>query len=94
MVYSASIAIAEGSRFTGHQPAYFLMRHAVFLCHRPGAGLVAFQVPLARWQQYAPCLFMAGVVLLVVVLIPGIGRDVNGARRWLSLGRSTCSRPS
>lgn len=86
MVYSASIAIAEGSRFTSHQPGYFLLRHGVFL----GIGLVAaaaaFQLPLSFWQKYAPHLFVIGVVLLALVLIPGIGRDVNGARRWLPLG--------
>ncbi|MDI3489832.1 MAG: cell division protein FtsW [Thauera sp.] len=86
MVYSASIAIAEGSRFTGYQSHYFVMRHAVFLAVGLGAGLVAFQLPMARWQQLAPALFVAGVVLLIVVLIPGIGREVNGAQRWLSLG--------
>ncbi|HRE19321.1 MAG TPA: putative peptidoglycan glycosyltransferase FtsW, partial [Rhodocyclaceae bacterium] len=86
MVYSASIAMAEGSRFTNHQPGYFLMRHGVFL----GIGLIAaaaaFQLPLSFWQKYAPHLFVIGVVLLALVLIPGIGRDVNGARRWLPLG--------
>lgn len=86
MVYSASIAIAEGSRFTSHQPGYFLMRHGIFL----GIGLIAaaaaFQLPLSFWQKYAPHLFVIGVVLLALVLIPGIGRDVNGARRWLPLG--------
>ena len=86
MVYSASIAIAEGSRFTGYQSHYFVMRHAVFLAVGLGAGLVAFQLPMARWQQLAPALFVAGVVLLIVVLIPGIGREVNGAQRWLALG--------
>jgi len=86
MVYSASIAIAEGSRFTGYQSHYFVMRHAVFLAVGLGAGLVAFQLPMARWQQLAPALFVAGVVLLIVVLIPGIGREVNGAQRWLSRG--------
>ena len=86
MVYSASIAIAEGSRFTGHQSHYFLMRHAVFLAVGIGLGLVSFQFSMARWQQLAPALFVAGVVLLVVVLIPGVGREVNGAQRWLSLG--------
>jgi len=49
-----------------------------------GAGL-AFQVPLRIWQQAAPFLFVAGLVLLVLVLVPGIGREVNGSRRWLSL---------
>ncbi|QEL66003.1 cell division protein FtsW [Oryzomicrobium terrae] len=86
MVYSASIATAEGSRFAGHQPAYFLVRHGVFLTVGIVAAVVAFQVPLTAWQQWAPYLFMAGVLLLVIVLIPGLGRDVNGARRWLPLG--------
>ncbi|CAM5358272.1 putative lipid II flippase FtsW [Thauera mechernichensis] len=86
MVYSASIAFAEGSRFTGYQSHYFLMRHAVFLAIGIGLGLVSFQLPMARWQQLAPALFVAGVVLLIVVLIPGVGREVNGAQRWLSLG--------
>ena len=50
------------------------------------AAAVAFQVPVKVWQELAPWLFLAGAVLLAVVLIPGIGRDVNGARRWLPLG--------
>jgi cell division protein FtsW len=86
MVYSASIATAEGSRFAGHQPAYFLVRHAVFLAIGVIAGVMVFQIPMRAWQEMAPWLFIAGVVLLLVVLIPGIGRDVNGARRWISLG--------
>lgn len=86
MVYSASIATAEGGRFTGHQPAYFLVRHGIFLCIGLVAGAFAFQIPLSLWQKYAPWLFMIGVVLLAIVLIPGLGRDVNGARRWVPLG--------
>jgi len=86
MVYSASIAIAEVGRFTGNQPAYYLVRHGVYLAIGLVAAAFAFQVPLATWQQLAPWLFVAGFVLLALVLIPGVGRDVNGARRWLSLG--------
>ena len=86
MVYSSSIAIAEGGRFTGHQPAYYLVRHGIFLGIGMVAAAVAFQVPLSLWQKYSPYLFMIGVVLLTIVLIPGIGKDVNGARRWLPLG--------
>ena len=86
MVYSASIATAEGSRFTGHQPAYFLIRHGVFLAVGLIAAVMVFQVPLRAWQQAAPWLFLAGVVLLVLVLVPFLGREVNGARRWLPLG--------
>ncbi|THF61189.1 putative lipid II flippase FtsW [Pseudothauera rhizosphaerae] len=86
MVYSASIAIAEGSHFTGRQSHYFLMRHGLYLALGTALGLLAFQVPMGRWQQAAPWLFMAGVLLLMLVLIPGIGREVNGARRWIALG--------
>ena len=86
MVYSASIAMAEASRFTGGRSAYFLERHAVFLAASVLAGMLAFQIPLRRWQQAAPWLFVLGVVLLALLLVPGFGREVNGARRWLSLG--------
>ncbi len=85
MVYSASIAFAESNRILGNQPSYFLFRHVIFLAVALVAGAVVFQVPLAMWQKYAPYLFMLGVLLLIVVLIPGLGRDVNGARRWLPL---------
>ena len=86
MVYSSSIATAEGSRFTGNQSTYFLVRHSIFLGIGLVAGTLAFQVPMRTWQEAAPWLFIVGVVLLIVVLIPGLGREVNGARRWLPLG--------
>jgi len=86
MVYSASIATAEGSSFTGKQPTFFLVRHAVYLSIGLIAGLIAFQIPLRFWQQFAPWLFAAGVLLLIVVLIPGVGKIVNGAQRWIDLG--------
>ena len=86
MVYSASIAIAEAGRHTGNQPAYFLIRHGVFLAIGLIAGGLAFQVPLTTWQKISPWLFVVGFVLLALVLIPGVGRDVNGARRWLPFG--------
>ncbi len=86
MVYSASIAIAEAGRFTGNHPTYYLVRHGVFLAVGLVAAGFAFQVPLSTWQQISPWLFVVGFLLLVLVLIPGVGRDVNGARRWLSLG--------
>ena len=85
MVYSASIATAEAARFTGQQPAYFLIRHAIFVCIGLLAAACAFQFPLSEWQKAAPWLFMAGALMLILVLIPGLGREVNGARRWLPL---------
>jgi cell division protein FtsW len=89
MVYSASIATAEASRYAGHNPAYFLLRHGVFLTLALAAATAVFLVPIRYWQQGAPWLFAACFVLLVLVLIPGIGREVNGARRWLNLGIAT-----
>jgi cell division protein FtsW len=85
MVYSASIATAEDSKFTNFNSAYYLTRHGMFIFVGLLAGMVAFQVPVATWQKFAPYLFLAGVALLVLVLIPGVGRSVNGSRRWLSL---------
>ena len=85
MVYSASIATAEASARTGYHEWYFLVRHAVFLTIGLGAAFFAFQVPIKVWEQTAAWLFIAGAMLLVVVLIPGIGKSVNGSKRWLSL---------
>ena len=85
MVYSASIAIAEGGRATGNQATYYLVRHAVFVVLSVLAGLIAFQIPTRLWQRFALHLFLIGLVLLLLVLIPGVGREVNGARRWIPL---------
>ena len=85
MVYSASIAIAEGSRATGYQPGYYLARHAVFVAVGAAAAVVCFQIPLRLWQQAAPILFLFGAALLILVLIPGIGREINGSQRWIPL---------
>ncbi|MES1981443.1 MAG: putative lipid II flippase FtsW [Pseudomonadota bacterium] len=85
MVYSASIATAEESKFTGFHPTYYLVRHSLFVLVGIAAGAAAFQIPMHVWQKLAPYLFLLGVFLLVLVLIPGIGRSVNGSRRWLSL---------
>ena len=85
MVYSASIATAESARYTGHNPAWYLARHGVVLGVAFVAALTVFLVPAKWWQRAAPLLFLFGVAMLVLVLIPGFGREVNGARRWLDL---------
>ena len=85
MVYSASIAMAEASSHTGYRAWYFLARHALFLAVGLVAAFFAFQVPVKVWQRGAIWLFIGGAVLLVLVLVPGIGKSVNGSRRWLSL---------
>jgi len=86
MVYSASIALPDSPRFAGYRPTHFLVRHLFAIALGAALALVAFSLPIRFWQRWAPLLFLAGLVLLVIVLIPGIGKVVYGARRWLSLG--------
>jgi len=85
MVYSASIATAEAAKSTGYQQGYYLMRHGLYIFLGLLAGALVFQIPSNTWQKFSPYLFMVGVLLLILVLIPGVGREVNGSRRWLSL---------
>ena len=86
MVYSASIAMPENPRFAKYTHSYFLVRHVAWLLMSFVAALLAFQVPVARWEKAAPWLFIASLVLLAAVLIPHVGKVVYGARRWIALG--------
>ncbi|MBU1360179.1 MAG: putative lipid II flippase FtsW [Gammaproteobacteria bacterium] len=88
MVYSASIALPDNPRFAraGYGPAYFLTRHAASIAIAFVAALLAFQIPMKTWERAAPWLFVASLLLLIAVLIPHVGINVNGARRWLPLG--------
>jgi cell division protein FtsW len=85
MVYSASVATAEAGGGTGHRATYFLTRHGIYLLFGIVAGAAAFRLPMRTWQKYAPLLFGIGLALLVLVLLPFVGREVNGSRRWISL---------
>ncbi|TIC86075.1 putative lipid II flippase FtsW [Crenobacter intestini] len=84
MVYSASITYAEADAAT-QSKTFYLLRHLVFIVVALAAGFITFQIPLAFWQKNASKFFMLALILLVLVLIPGIGRVVNGSRRWINL---------
>ncbi len=86
MVYSASIAMPDNPRFANYAHSHFLLRHLVSLGVATVASLLAYQVPVATWEKVAPYLFVASLVLLLAVLVPFIGKGVNGARRWIVLG--------
>jgi cell division protein FtsW len=88
MVYSASIALPDNPRFAraGYGPMFFFLRHVLFIAIAFVAALLAFQIPMQTWERIAPWLFVVSLLLLVAVLIPHVGRVVNGARRWLPLG--------
>jgi cell division protein FtsW len=86
MVYSASIALPDSARFSSLRTTHHLTRHAFALGVGFAAATFAFAIPIQRWQKLAPWLFVFGLVLLALVLVPGIGKVVLGARRWISLG--------
>ncbi|MDK3023505.1 putative lipid II flippase FtsW [Cupriavidus taiwanensis] len=86
MVYSASIALPDSPRYANYRESHFLVRHAFALGIGLSVGLAAFQVPVKVWDRYAPKLFIFALILLVIVLVPFVGKGVNGARRWIPLG--------
>ena len=86
MVYSASIAMPDNPRFGNYAQNHFLLRHIAAIVVALVAAALAYQVPMDTWDKWAPWLFIASLVLLIVVLIPGIGKEVNGARRWIVMG--------
>ena len=86
MVYSASIALPDNPKFANYSQGYFLQRHVMALCIAFVAALVAVQVPIAFWEKQAPAIFVIALILLVIVLVPFIGKVVNFSRRWIPLG--------
>ena len=86
MVYSASVALPDSPKYARYASTFFLGRHALSLGIAFVAALLAVQVPISVWEQWAPRLFVLSLLLLSVVLVPHVGKGVNGARRWLPLG--------
>ncbi|MGQ7843016.1 putative lipid II flippase FtsW [Granulosicoccus sp. 3-233] len=86
MIASASMSIAEKTYGT---PFYFVMRQLFFLAAGCMAALITFRLPLSVWERYGPHMIIVSLFFLVLVLVPGIGKSVNGARRWIDLGLFT-----
>jgi cell division protein FtsW len=83
MVTSASITIAE--RRLG-QPFYFTLHHSAYLVLAMGCCFATRFVPLSFWFKMAKPIMLATIIGLIAVLIPGLGKVVNGSSRWISLG--------
>ncbi len=83
MVASASIEISARNY---DNPFHFVSRHAVYLIISIGAGALAVVTPMKFWHSLSLPLLFVGFGLLIAVLIPGVGREVNGSARWISLG--------
>ncbi len=80
MVASASLHRINGS------PFYFFLRHLMAIGVGTIAALVVFQIPVRQLQKMGMSLYLFGVFLLLLVLVPGLGREVNGATRWIPIG--------
>ncbi|MBV8621951.1 MAG: putative lipid II flippase FtsW [Herbaspirillum sp.] len=85
MVYSASVALPDSPKYASYSNYHFLIRQAIFIVLSIIAGAIAFRVRIETWQKWAPYLFAITMILVLLVLIPGVGKGVNGAKRWLSL---------
>jgi len=83
MVGSASISISDQN--TG-QPFYLLIRQAIYVGLGLGLAWGVWRIPMRVWQATGPYLIMGSVLLLLLLFVPGLGREVNGSLRWLSLG--------
>jgi cell division protein FtsW len=86
MVYSASVALPDSPRFARYAPTHFLSRQILFIVIGLLAALVTVQLPISLWERWAPWLFVTAIISLMVVLVPHVGKGVNGARRWIPLG--------
>jgi cell division protein FtsW len=82
MVVSASLHL--GAKFSGNS-MYYPLRQLIHIVAGLIAGFMVALTPLRTWKQYGPLLFVIGLGLLVLVLIPGIGIKVNGSWRWISI---------
>ncbi len=83
MMTSASVEIAESRH---GDPFYFLKRQLIFAAVGAGLALMLLRVPINFWNRLNWLLLLGSYAMLVIVLVPGIGREVNGSMRWIDLG--------
>jgi len=76
----------DNPKFARYATTHFLSRHLLSIVIALLCAVVVVQVPVNQWEKWSPWLFAATLLMLVMVLIPAIGKGVNGARRWIPLG--------
>lgn len=86
MVYSAAIALADGPRAGGYGRYSYVLRQSAFVAIGLFICAMVLTVPMNAWRKLTIGLFCFSVILLVLVIIPGIGRKVNNAMRWIPVG--------
>ncbi|MEQ9561274.1 MAG: putative lipid II flippase FtsW [Woeseiaceae bacterium] len=80
---SASITVSDG---VAGQPFFYLERQMAAAVLGAIAAAFCVFVPMRAWQSVGPLMFLLGIALLAVVLLPGVGYTVNGSTRWLRIG--------
>jgi len=80
---SASISISDS---TANNPFFYVQRQLLAAAIGAVAGFVCLFIPMQVWRNLGPLVLFVGFVLLIVVLIPGVGHEVNGSTRWVRLG--------
>ncbi|HHH40019.1 MAG TPA: putative lipid II flippase FtsW [Sedimenticola sp.] len=70
----------------GDAPFHYVNRHLIAVAIGLSGALAMVRVPMALWQRTGTALYFVGLLLLVLVLIPGLGREANGATRWIPIG--------
>ena len=83
MVASASISIADKQL---GEPLYYFKRQLVFVFAGIGMAVMMYRLRLVHWERSGMALLLFTLFLLALVLIPGVGKTVNGSTRWLPLG--------
>lgn len=86
MVASSSITIADRQY---HDPLYYFWHQIVATCIGLTLAFITLKLPITVWQKLSVSLLIVGFIFLVLVLIPGIGREVNGSMRWIGIGSVT-----
>jgi cell division protein FtsW len=83
MVTSSSITIAERNF---QNPLYYFWRQMFSVCIGLTLAFITLKIPMTIWQKTSVPMLLFGFILLILVLIPGVGREVNGSLRWVHLG--------
>jgi len=80
---SASISISDNA---AGNPFFYIQRQLLAAAIGAVAGAICLFIPMQVWQKLGPLMLLTGLALLIVVLIPGIGYEVNGSTRWVRVG--------
>ncbi len=88
LIAIASASIEYGDWHFGN-PWHHTTRHGIYLAIAASMAAVTYRIPIDVWQRISPLCLLVALGLLMLVLIPGIGRNVNGSQRWLPLGPIT-----